>query len=122
MCTAAALTALTGCQSTPKDGRTAGQKVDDDRVNEQVEAALSREPVYKFSNVNVETFDGVVQLSGFVDSEQQKTRAAEVAQQVSGVARIVNSITLKLPQAPTPTGRTNNVPEKAPVSTPSTGE
>lgn len=96
------------------DGRTAGQKVDDDKITERVESALSKEPVYKFSDVDVRTFDSVVQLSGFVDSDQQKARAAEVAQQVPGVTRIVNAITLKPAQTPTPTGRTNNVPTDTP--------
>jgi hypothetical protein len=57
----------------------------------------------------VRTFDGVVQLSGFVNSEEQKRRAEELARQVPGVVEVQNSISLK-PNAGayTPTGRNDN--------------
>lgn len=111
--------ALFGCSSvtgTKNDGRTANQQMNDSRITSLVEAGLSNEQVYKFNGVDVNTFNGVVQLSGFVDSDQQKARAGEIAQGVPGVARVENALTLK-PQQPTPTGRTNNAPVTAPIYT-----
>jgi osmotically-inducible protein OsmY len=105
--TAIALGTFTGCQSWFHRGtseRSEGRVVDDKRITHQVQAELKTEPVYKFDDVDVKTFDGVVQLSGFVNTEEQKRRAAELAQHIPGVAQVVNNITLK-PQAPTPTGR-----------------
>jgi len=100
---------LTGCQST-RDERASGQVVDDNRITAQVKDGLSHEPVYKFNDVDVKTFGGVVQLSGFVNSDQQRARAGELAQQVTGVSKVVNGITLKSPQPTTPTGRPNQAP------------
>lgn len=106
---AIALIGLSGCASWQRDGdRTAGRVIDDRRITGNVEESLGREPVFKFSDVDVRTFNGVVQLSGFVNTEEQKQRAGELARQVDGVAQVVNSITLKQPQL-APTGRTNGV-------------
>lgn len=109
---AIAVVALTGCQMTGshEGDRTAGRALDDRVITENVREKLRDEPVYKFSDVDVKTFAGVVQLSGFVDTDAQKRRAGEVAQNVDGVTRVVNNITLK-PETGTltPTGRTNNV-------------
>jgi hyperosmotically inducible protein len=97
--------AFTGCQTWGEkdDGRTAGRVVDDRHITAAVEKQLRSEPVYKFDSVDVKTFDGVVQLSGFVSTEEQKTRAGQLAQQSPGVNQVVNSITLR-PQV-TPAGR-----------------
>lgn len=111
-----AMTALTGCQMTGSHSsdRSAGRTLDDKVITSRVEGKLKDEPVYKFSDVDVKTFAGVVQLSGFVSSDEQKQRAGELAQNVEGVSRVVNNITLK-PTANggnnglAPTGRTNNV-------------
>jgi len=115
-----AATILTGCESSRHSDRTAGRALDDKIITESVEQKLQREPVYKFSDVDVKTFSGVVQLSGFVSSEEQKRRAGELAQQVEGVARVVNNITLKETSGTglQPTGRTNNVNQPAPQSNP----
>lgn len=106
----AAVLATTGCASWERDGdRTAGRVVDDNRLNARVEDKLGAEPVYKFDAVDVKTFNGVVQLSGFVDTGEQKSRAGEVARSVEGVANVVNNITLKSRDPLTPTGRTNEL-------------
>ncbi len=105
---AAALAALTGCQSTQwghKDERAQWQRANDNRITAQVRERLTDEPVYKFNSVDVKTFGGVVQLSGFVNSDQQKARAGQIAQQVAGVSRVENAITLKPNEPTTPTGR-----------------
>ena len=98
------LSGMTGC-STTNDERSAGRTIDDEQITEDVEEELQDEVVYKFDDVDVKTFNGVVQLSGFVNTEDQKRRAGELAEHVRGVAQVVNNITLK-PQIPaTPTGR-----------------
>ena len=109
------VTALTGCQTwgEKSSGRTAGRVVDDKHLTAEVARQLKSEPVYKFDDVDVKTFDGVVQLSGFVSTEEQRRRAGELAQQVPGVAQVVNSITLK--SQVTPAGRPQGVP---PVTNP----
>jgi hypothetical protein len=57
--------------------------------------ALENEPVYKFASVKVNAYKGVVQLSGFVDTPEQKQRAAEVAKSAERTHDVVNDIALK---------------------------
>ncbi len=97
---------MTGCQTAPKDERSAGVALDDKHITANVQKSLEQEPTYKFNTVEVSTFDGMVQLSGFVDTEGQKTRAQEVAQNVGGVRVVVNGISLK--PVMQPTGRTSS--------------
>jgi hyperosmotically inducible periplasmic protein len=88
----------TGCAVT--SGReTAGQYTDDKAITARVKTALTRDPNVKASQVNVTTFRGVVQLSGFVDSSFAKERAGTLAREVSGVVDVHNDLIL-------PTGRT----------------
>ena len=104
---AVALAGLTGCSTFGNRAdreRTEGRMVDDSRITAEVQKELKAEPVYKFNDVDVKTFNGTVQLSGFVNSDDQKRKAAELAQRVPGVTQVVNSIALK-PASPTPTGR-----------------
>jgi hyperosmotically inducible protein len=85
--------------------------VDDHKITAQIKSDLNHEPTYKFNDVDVKTFNGVVQLSGFVNTEDQKRRAAEIAQSVPGVAQVQNAISLKAEAPPSPTGSsygTNN--------------
>ena len=95
-----AFMALTGCMSSNSE-RSAGRQLDDRIVNSKVKDALDDAPVYKFPEVRVMTYGGVVQLSGFVSSEEQKSKAAELAKRVEGVHEVINNISLK----PTATGR-----------------
>jgi osmotically-inducible protein OsmY len=110
VCTIAGILALAGLNGCKTDQRSSelsdGRMVDDRHINERVRDDLKNDPVYKFDDVNVSTFAGVVQLSGFANSEVQKQRAQTIAQNVSGVARVENGITIK-PAPPAPTGRTN---------------
>lgn len=104
----ALLVGMSGCASWQHGSdRTAGRAVDDRAITSKVEDGLHHEPVFKFSDVDVRTFNGVVQLSGFVNSDEQKRRAGEIAQRVDGVREVVNSIALK--EQLSPTGRTNGV-------------
>src|SRR5216110_2462018 len=107
---AAAALGYTGCasyHSRASSDRSEGRMVDDHRITAQVKSELNREPVYKFNDVDVKTFNGVVQLSGFVNTEDQKRRAAELAQTVGGVTQVQNAISLKSEAPPSPTGRTS---------------
>jgi osmotically-inducible protein OsmY len=104
--------ALTGCQMINRhteetSGRTAGRTLDDATITSTVKDKLKSEQVYKFNNVDVTTFDGVVQLSGFVNTDDQKRRAGELAQQVDGVTQVDNNISLKPSGNLQPTGNEN---------------
>ena len=104
---AAAIAGFTGCESyhTRASGdRTEGRMVDDKNITAQVKSDLEHEPVYKFDDVDVRTFNGIVQLSGFVHTEAQKRRAGEVAQSAGGVTQVQNGIAI-ISENPSPTGR-----------------
>jgi len=83
-----------GCASTPTREST-GEYVDDSTITAKVKAALVKDPVVKALDVKVETFKGVVQLSGFVNSEAERTQAGNVAASVNGVASVKNNIVVK---------------------------
>jgi hyperosmotically inducible protein len=102
--------ALTGCEMMNHNSgdRTAGRALDDKTISATVQHDLNREPVYKFDGVDVKTFAGVVQLSGFVDTREQKDRAGEIAKSANGVTQVVNNITLKPTGNLQPTGRNDN--------------
>lgn len=83
-----------GCMHNTTYERTTGEYFDDQQLDRRVSHALNNQPVYKFPDVHVHAYRGVVQLSGFVATEQQKAAATEIAERVRGVDRIENSITL----------------------------
>jgi osmotically-inducible protein OsmY len=83
-----------GCASTPTREST-GEYVDDSTITAKVKAALVKDPVVKALDVKVETFKGAVQLSGFVNSEAERTQAGNVAASVSGVTSVKNGIVVK---------------------------
>lgn len=88
------LATVVGCESTPQREGT-GEYVDDAVITTKVKAAIFNEPTLKASEINVETYKGVVQLSGFVSSEASKEKAAVVAKDVKGVKSVKNDIRLK---------------------------
>ena len=102
--------ALTGCSTmhSQANGRSEGQVINDDRITSILKADLADQPVYKYNQVDVKTYDGIVQLSGFVNNDGQKQEAQRLAQQVPGVRRVENAITVV--PAPAPTGRYNYQP------------
>ena len=83
-----------GCASTPKREGT-GEYIDDSAITTKVKAAIFNEPTLKVFQINVETFKGEVQLSGFVDSPQNVRRAGEVARGVTGVRSVKNDLIVK---------------------------
>jgi len=91
-----ALTLLTavGCASTPKQEGT-GEYVDDSVITTKVKAAILNEPTLSSAEINVETFKGEVQLSGFVNSSADISKAVEVARGVKGVNSVKNDMRLK---------------------------
>jgi len=88
------LTAVAGCASTAKQEST-GQYIDDTVITTAVKAAILNEPSLKVSEINVETFKGAVQLSGFVRSEDNIATAMNVTRGVNGVKSVKNDMRLK---------------------------
>ena len=88
------LMATIGCAST-RTQESSGQYVDDSVITTKVKTAILGEPGLKTSEINVETFKGVVQLSGFVSSRQDIASAVKVASAVGGVKSVKNDMQLK---------------------------
>lgn len=84
---AIALTSAFGCAPTA-DRQGTGEYIDDSVITTKVKAAIFNEPTLKASEINVETFRGVVQLSGFVNSTEDERKAIEVASSVQGVKSV----------------------------------
>jgi osmotically-inducible protein OsmY len=89
-----ALAVSLGCASTPKQEGT-GEYFDDSVITTKVKTALLNEPTLKSMEFNVETFKGIVQLSGFVSSQADINRAVEVARGVSGVKSVKSDMRVK---------------------------
>jgi osmotically-inducible protein OsmY len=83
-----------GCASTAKHEGT-GEYVDDTVITGKVKTAIFNEPTLKSAEINVETFKGVVQLSGFVSSTAAENTAVVVARRVEGVKSVKNDMRLK---------------------------
>lgn len=86
--------AFSACASGPsREG--SGEYVDDTVITAKVKAAVFNDASLKSAEINVETFKGRVQLSGFVGSQADIQRAMVIAGQVPGVKSIVNDMKLK---------------------------
>ena len=85
---------LTGCAGN-RYTQSTGEHIDDKADSGRVRKALSADTQYKYPDVNVQTFKGVVQLSGFVNTRDQKNRAGDIAEKVEGVTKVENNITVK---------------------------
>lgn len=88
------LASALGCASSAKHAGT-GEFIDDTVITTKVKAAIFNDPALKSAEINVETFKGVVQLSGFVHDAGDKRKAAEIAQGVKGVKSVKDDILLK---------------------------
>jgi osmotically-inducible protein OsmY len=86
--------AFVGCSSTPKQEGT-GEYLDDAVITTKVKTAIVNDPELKVAEINVETFKGVVQLSGFVSSQSAISHAVVVAGKVEGVKSVKNDMRLK---------------------------
>lgn len=80
---------VSACAATPKQEST-GEYLDDSLITTKVKTAIFNEPSLKVAQINVETYKGVVQLSGFVDSAADAAKATELARTVKGVAQVKN--------------------------------
>jgi hyperosmotically inducible protein len=98
-----AATGLTGC-ATHSDERTTSQKWDDHATAHRVKKELSKSPIYKFNDVGVSAFEGQVQLNGFVNTDEQKRLAEQLARNTPGVGQVINNIAIK-EEPLVPTGR-----------------
>ena len=82
------------CAGTSKQEST-GEYVDDSLITTKVKAAILNEPSLKVSQITVETYKGVVQLSGFVDSAEAAAKALALAREVKGVSEVKNDTRLR---------------------------
>jgi len=89
------LVGVAGCTSGSRYQQSTGEQIDDHGISSRVKSALAHDPQYKFNGVSVETFKGTVQLSGFVNTKEQKNRAGDLAKTVTPVKEVVNNITVK---------------------------
>lgn len=92
--TAALLLFALGCASTSTQEST-GQYMDDTVITTRVKTAILNEPSLKVLQINVETYQNVVQLSGFVSSRADMEKAVEVARSVKGVRSVKNDMLLR---------------------------
>lgn len=86
--------AFLGCAGSQKQEST-GEYIDDSVITAKIKAAIVQEPSLSPFQINVETFKGDVQLSGFVDTARHKSKAEEVAAGVKGVKSVKNDLVVK---------------------------
>jgi osmotically-inducible protein OsmY len=91
---ATVLAATVGCTSTPTQEGT-GEYLDDTWITTRIKAALFNESTLKATEINVETFKGQVQLSGFVNSSRDISKAIEIARSTKGVKSVRNDMRIK---------------------------
>ena len=91
---AAVFASILGCAGSPTQEST-GEYVTDSWITTKVKAVLVEDPVVKAREVNVETFKGVVQLSGFVSSQAAMNQAVYRARNIQGVTEVKNDMRIK---------------------------
>jgi hyperosmotically inducible periplasmic protein len=91
---AVATVTMTGCAHSDYR-RSSGQYLDDQTITARVKSALFADPNVSGFQVNVDTYQGVTSLSGFVDTAAQKAKAEDVARQVSGVRQVQNNLSVR---------------------------
>jgi hypothetical protein len=93
---ALAMGSVLGCASTDtRERQPVGEYIDDSVITAKVKAAIAGDPDVSVLEVSVETYDGVVQLSGFVSNQAQANRAVEIARGVSGVKNVRNDMRIR---------------------------
>ena len=103
------LVALSGCQATT--GKTAGQTISDASISSAVQTKLTSDHLSNFTRIDVDTERGVVNLSGVVETEEQRARAERLAHHVTGVVKVINSLQIQ-----------NHPPMNRPSSPPASDE
>lgn len=81
---------MTGCQAMT--GQTAGEIVDDSYITSAVKTNLATDKLVSLTRVEVETNNGVVYLTGQVQTAEQRSRIGSLASQVKGVKKVVNNL------------------------------
>jgi hyperosmotically inducible protein len=89
-----AMVAVVGC-AAPAKQQTAGEYIDDTVVTTRVKAAIFDDAELRVNEIKVETFDGVVQLSGFVSSQANINRAGQLVRGINGVKSVKNDMIVK---------------------------
>jgi osmotically-inducible protein OsmY len=90
----ALLAGMVGCATSSKN-ESVGEYTDDTVITTKTKAAILNEPTLKSAEINVETYKGVVQLSGFVSSQADIAKAVSLTRAVSGVTSVKNDMRLK---------------------------
>lgn len=86
--------ALVACAPAPGREST-GEYIDDTLITSKVKAALVADPDLKATEINVETYKGTVQLSGFVGTPEHIPKAVQLARDVKGVKSVKNDMAVK---------------------------
>jgi hyperosmotically inducible protein len=86
---------VTGCVTAPPAQESPSQAMNDQAITERVKQALANDDQKKFSTVGVNTFEGTVQLIGYVHSDDQKRQVEEIARSIQGVSGIDDNITIQ---------------------------
>ena len=92
---AAFMAFLAGCTTNSVKHESTGEYLDDSVLTTKVKAAIFNEPTLKSAEINVETYKGAVQLSGFVQSQADINKAIDLAKAVKGVSSVKNDMHLK---------------------------
>lgn len=85
---------LSGCAAT-ETRRSAGETVDDATITTKVKTELIQDQALNAFDIDVDTYRGVVQLNGFVDTEESSRRAADIAEDIPGVVSVDNNLKVK---------------------------
>lgn len=89
-----ALIGLSGCAGD-RYKQSTGEHIDDRATSSRIKKELAEDTQYKYSQVEVKTFKGTAQLSGFVNTRAEKSRAGDIAKKVEGIKDVENNITVK---------------------------
>jgi osmotically-inducible protein OsmY len=88
------IAAFVACASTPKQSST-GEVIDDSVITTKIKTQLANDEFLKSFQISVETRKGIVELSGFVDTQKAKDRAGQIARGVEGVKSVQNALIVK---------------------------
>ncbi|HSC05236.1 MAG TPA: BON domain-containing protein [Steroidobacteraceae bacterium] len=91
---AALMVSALGC-ATQSEPQSPGAYMDDSWITTKVKTAILNEPSLKVMQINVETYKGAVQLSGFVDNAASQAKAVEIARSVQGVTSVKDDLRLR---------------------------
>ena len=88
------ITTFAACASTGTREST-GEYIDDSVITTKVKSLLAADDFFKSFQISVETYQGSVQLSGFVNSQQAVDKAGQIARSVKGVKSVKNNLIVK---------------------------